>query len=74
MTNAGTVESSTRLEFIQAGAATVGAVYDLQSDPGERNNVYNNPSYASVQAHLWKRMTELRREIGDMGASDLAEG
>ncbi len=48
-------------------------LYDLQSDPGERNNLYNNPSYASVQAHLWKRMAELRSEIGDTGASDAAE-
>lgn len=43
-------------------------LYDLQVDPGERNNLYGHPDYAEVQAHLWKRMGELRREIGDMGA------
>ena len=43
-------------------------LYDLKSDPGERNNVYNSPDYATVQAQLWKRMGELRQEIGDTGA------
>ena len=73
MRNVETRASTTRREVIQAGAANVGVVYGLQSDLGKRNNVYNNPSYAAVQAHLWKRMAELRREIGDRGASDLAE-
>ncbi len=40
-------------------------LYDLQTDPGERNNLYGDPAVADVQAHLWKRMAELRREIGD---------
>lgn len=47
-------------------------LYDLQSDPGERNNLYNSPTHATVQAQLWKRMAELRREIGDTDAPNSA--
>jgi arylsulfatase A-like enzyme len=37
-------------------------LYDLKSDPGEQNNLYDNPAHATIQAQLWKRMAELRQE------------
>ncbi len=40
-------------------------LYDLQADPGERNNVYGNPRYAEVLRMLRQRLTELRKETKD---------
>lgn len=47
-------------------------LYDLKLDPGERNNVYDSQKYAAVQMQLWKRLGELRKEIGDTGAQRTA--
>ncbi len=40
-------------------------MYDLETDPGEQNNLYGNPDYAEVQEMLHKRLEELRVEYGD---------
>lgn len=40
-------------------------LYDLQNDPDERNNLYNDPAHAALAARLKARITELRRETGD---------
>jgi arylsulfatase A-like enzyme len=40
-------------------------LYDLQTDPGERNNLYGNPQYAELTRTLRQRLTELRKETGD---------
>ena len=40
-------------------------LYDLQKDPHELNNVYENPEYAGVVAQLESRLRQLRREYGD---------
>ena len=40
-------------------------LYDLQTDPGERNNLHGNPQYADLTEQLKKRITELRQETGD---------
>ncbi len=45
-------------------------MYDLESDPAEMKNLYNNPDYAEVQKNLHKRLTELRSEYGDSDAND----
>ena len=37
-------------------------LYDLKNDPGEDNNVYNNPEYASVIAELKGQLRGLRSE------------
>jgi arylsulfatase A-like enzyme len=40
-------------------------MYDLQTDPMEMNNIYNNPAYAEVREMLHRRLQELREEYGD---------
>jgi arylsulfatase A-like enzyme len=37
-----------------------GELYDLQTDPGERNNLHNKPENAKFQAHLEQRLEALR--------------
>jgi hypothetical protein len=37
-----------------------GELYDLHTDPGERNNLYNKPEHAKLQAHLEQRLEALR--------------
>lgn len=38
-------------------------LYDLESDPGETQNLYNLPRCQSVQADLWRRLNELQTAI-----------
>ncbi len=40
-------------------------LYDLQTDPGERNNLCGKPQYAELIQKLRQRMTELRKETKD---------
>ncbi len=40
-------------------------LYDLASDPGERNNLYGKPEHAELTRHLHARMDELRRQTND---------
>lgn len=40
-------------------------MYDLEKDPNEMNNVYDNPEYAEVQEQLHTRLSELRNHYGD---------
>jgi len=40
-------------------------LYDIQTDPMEIKNVYNDPSYASVRADLHKRLTNLMAKYKD---------
>ena len=40
-------------------------LYDLEKDPREVNNVYNDPSYADVVARLKKRLLQLKKQYGD---------
>lgn len=42
-------------------------LYDLEKDPGENVNIYDDPSYANVVAELKKRLAELRERVGDTG-------
>ncbi len=35
-----------------------GELYDLEADPGETNNRYNNPAYAKIKCALLERMTD----------------
>lgn len=41
-------------------------MYDLRTDPGERNNLWNNPEYGQLQRRLIRRLAELRQETGDV--------
>ncbi len=40
-------------------------MYDLENDPSELTNVYDDPAYASVREELHQRLQELRDEYGD---------
>ncbi len=40
-------------------------LYDLQSDPHEMNNVYNNPAYTKIQKTLKTLLKETKLKLGD---------
>ncbi|MEN6324137.1 MAG: sulfatase/phosphatase domain-containing protein [Proteiniphilum sp.] len=40
-------------------------MYDLQKDPKEMKNIYNEPEYAKVREDLHKKLEELRKKYGD---------
>jgi arylsulfatase A-like enzyme len=40
-------------------------MYDLETDPSEMNNIYNDPAYADVQKMMHQRLAELRTQYGD---------
>lgn len=40
-------------------------MYDLQTDPHEMNNIYDDPAYASVQQDLHAQLEELRIKYGE---------
>jgi arylsulfatase A-like enzyme len=40
-------------------------LFDLQTDPREMKNVYNDPEYTLVREKLHKRLDELRKQFGD---------
>lgn len=45
-------------------------MYDLQTDPMEMKNIYNDPAYADVQKMLHRRLQELRDHYGDSDEND----
>lgn len=45
-------------------------MYDLEKDPHEMKNIYNDPAYADVQKMMHQRLTELRAKYGDSDAND----
>ena len=40
-------------------------LYDMQQDPHEMQNVYNNPSYAAVRTQMHELMTKVQQECQD---------
>ncbi len=40
-------------------------LYDLEKDPYEMRNVYNNPAYVEVQEMMHRKLIDLRKEYGD---------
>ena len=40
-------------------------LYDLQEDPTEMHNLYNDPAYAKVQKDMHKRLKELQKKYDD---------
>ncbi|MCT4591442.1 MAG: sulfatase [Carboxylicivirga sp.] len=45
-------------------------LYDLDKDPKEMNNVYNDPSYAEVKEQMHKKLIEVRAKYGDSDEID----
>ena len=40
-------------------------MYDLETDPMEMNNIYNDPEYDELQKKLHKKLEEIRKYYGD---------
>ena len=45
-------------------------MYDLETDPSEMKNVYDDPAYTEVQEMMHKKLTELREGYGDSDEND----
>jgi arylsulfatase A-like enzyme len=45
-------------------------MYDLETDPQEMKNIYNDPAYADVQKMLHEKLAELRTKYGDSVEND----
>ncbi len=45
-------------------------MYDLQTDPQEMKNIYNDPAYSDVQKMLHGKLAELRTKYGDSEEND----
>ncbi|MCG9793134.1 sulfatase family protein [Flavobacterium algicola] len=43
-------------------------LYDLEKDPSEMSNVYDDPSYAKVKADMHKQLEAMRTKYGDSDA------
>ena len=39
--------------------------YDLQKDPGENNNAYDDPKYSEIISEMKNELKELRAQVGD---------
>ena len=45
-------------------------LYDLETDPSEMNNLYNNPDYEDVQEEMHRKLVEVRQKYGDSDKLD----
>ena len=45
-------------------------MYDLEKDPTEMNNIYEDPEYADIQKMMHEKLTELRAYYGDSDEMD----
>jgi arylsulfatase A-like enzyme len=45
-------------------------LYDLEKDPHEMHNVYNDPAYVEVREMMHDRLTALRQKYGDSDEND----
>jgi hypothetical protein len=45
-------------------------MYDLQIDPQEMKDIYNDHAYADVQKILHEKLAELRAKYGDSDEND----
>jgi hypothetical protein len=47
-------------------------LYDLAKDPGEKQNLYGQPQYLSLQQDLLSRLERLRAEVPERTAPETA--
>nr|MBD3622668.1 sulfatase [Sunxiuqinia sp.] len=47
-------------------------MYDLEKDPNEMKNIYDDPCYKEVKEMMHERLTELRKKYGDSDKNDQA--
>jgi hypothetical protein len=50
-----------------------GMLFDFRSDPGEENNLWNDPEYESVRQELREALLAWRIETGDQASKSFAE-
>ncbi|TDS13252.1 sulfatase family protein [Sphingobacterium paludis] len=45
-------------------------LYDLEKDPNELSNVYEDPDYAAIKKHMTKKLQDVRKKYKDSGQND----
>jgi len=45
-------------------------MYDLETDPAEMKNVYDDPSYKEIRKMMHERLKEMRKKYGDSNKND----
>ena len=45
-------------------------MYDLEKDPSEMKNIYNDPAYADIKSELHQKLSQLRAKYGDSDELD----
>ncbi len=45
-------------------------LFDLQNDPNEMNNIYDDPKYSEIKEQMHKKLSELRVKYGDSKEMD----
>ncbi|MCK4699581.1 MAG: DUF4976 domain-containing protein, partial [Bacteroidales bacterium] len=40
-------------------------MYDLENDPSEMKNIYDDPAYADVRENMHQKLEKLRKKYGD---------
>jgi arylsulfatase A-like enzyme len=45
-------------------------LYDMEDDPAEMNNLYNQPEYAGIQEEMHQKLKEIRLKYGDSDSLD----
>ena len=45
-------------------------LYDLQTDPNEMKNVYNEPEYAEIREEMHRKLSDIRKYYGDSDEND----
>jgi N-acetylglucosamine-6-sulfatase len=53
-----------RYKLIEYEAKPVRELYDLENDPFEKNDRYNNPEFSGIQRDMEARMERLKKETG----------
>ena len=54
-----------RWKLVMRNTDDLNELYDLQTDPGERDNLFDQPQCAQMQAHLTERMQDFFRQYAD---------
>jgi hypothetical protein len=47
-------------------------MYDLQEDPREMNNIYDDPAYEAVRTNLHRKLQQLRTQYDESSGDDQA--